>query len=362
MSRQTVLHQQHLEAGARMIDFAGWEMPLHYGSQLSEHQTVRDSAGVFDVSHMGVIDIGGEGAGDFLRYLLSNDIARLDGPGQAQYTLMLNERGGVVDDLIVYRLDNTYRCVVNSANRDTDLAWIRLHAADRRVDIEARPELAILAVNGPEAIDRVCALLPAGPSGQVRALRNFQCTVLDDWLIARTGYTGEKGLELIMPGTGAPAFWARLMAAGIQPVGLGARDTLRLEAGMNLHGHDMDEETSPLAANLEQVVAWQPTERNFIGREAVSEHRRQQQAGTLPCLTGLVLESRGVLREGQQVLTDSGEGVVTSGCFSPSLKQGIGLARIPRQSRECRVVIRDREVPARIVKPGFVRGGRRVFE
>lgn len=362
MIRQTVLHQQHLDAGARMIDFAGWDMPLHYGSQLTEHQVVRDSAGVFDVSHMGVIDIDGKGARDYLRYLLSNDIDHLDGTGQAQYTLMLNERGGVVDDLIVYRLDNTYRLVVNSANRDTDLAWIRLHAADRQVNVEARPELAILAVHGPEAIDRVCVLLPPAQSEQVRALPNFRCTLRDGWLFARTGYTGEKGLELVMPGTEAPAFWTRLMEADIQPVGLGARDTLRLEAGMNLYGHEMDEDTSPLTANLEQVVAWEPTDRNFIGREAVSEHKRQQQAGTLPCLTGVVLESRGVLREGQQVLTDSGEGVVTSGCFSPSLKQGIGLARIPRQSRECRVVIRDREVPARIVKPGFIRGGRRVFE
>lgn len=361
MSKQTVLHQQHLDAGAKMIDFAGWDMPLHYGSQLVEHQAVREKAGVFDTSHMGVIDISGPEAEAFLSYLLSNDITRLDEPGKAQYTLMLNERGGVLDDFIVYRIAKGYRLIVNSAMRDSDLTWIQLHGADRQVEITPRPTLAILAVQGPDAIEQVCSLLPAEQSAAVQALGNFRSIELGDWLFARTGYTGEKGLELIMPGTEAVTFWVELMKAGVQPVGLGARDTLRLEAGMNLYGQDMDENTSPLAANLEQVIAWQPEERNFIGREAVTEHKRQQAAGTLPCLVGVVLEARGVPREGQQVLTDKGEGILTSGCFSPSLKQGIGLARIPCQASECRVVIRNKEVAARIVKPGFVRGGRSII-
>src|SRR5690606_18082383 len=231
-----------------------------------------------------------------LKYLLSNDVGRLDAPGKAQYTLMLNEEGGVVDDLIVYRRASGWRLVLNCATRDKDLRWIARQARNFEVALLARPELAILAVHGPAAIETVCGLLPADQAERVRALGAFKATELGGWLLARTGYTGEKGLELIVPEADAPALWDSLLADGLAPVGLGARDTLRLEAGMNLYGQDMDEQVSPLAANLDNALAWEPQERRFIGRDAISGHLRLREAGSLPELRGLVMEERGVLR------------------------------------------------------------------
>lgn len=362
MTKRTALYQKHLDAGARMVDFAGWEMPINYGSQLAEHKQVREQAGVFDVSHMTVVDIHGTGALAFLRHLVTNDPAKLDVPGRALYTAMLNEQGGVIDDLIVYRLEQHYRVVVNCATREKDLAWLAKVAAGFPVELKERPELAILAVHGPEAIGKVCALLPDAQATVVGALGNFRCIELGDWFIARTGYTGEKGLEVLLPATEAPAFWDRLLAAGVLPVGLGARDTLRLEAGMNLYGHDMDESISPLAANMEQTISWEPAERDFIGRAAVAAHKQQQLAGKLPRMVGLVLETRGVLREGQKVITDTGEGVITSGTFSPTLNLSIALARVPYHSTACQVELRGGLAPVRIVKPNFVRFGKKVFE
>jgi aminomethyltransferase len=345
-----------------MVDFAGWEMPLSYGSQLAEHKRVREHAGVFDVSHMTIVDIGGADATSYLRYLLANDVAKLEQPGRALYSAMLNETGGVVDDLIVYRMQQHYRLVVNCATRAKDLRWLVKIASDFAVELRERPKLAILAVHGPAAIPIVCGLLPPAEAEQVAALGNFHCVELGDWFVARTGYTGEKGLEVLLPAGQAPALWERLLAAGVQPVGLGARDTLRLEAGMNLYGHDMDESVSPLSANMEQTISWLPEERAFVGREAVTIHQRLQAEGKLPKLVGLVLESRGVLREGQRVVTDKGEGIVTSGSFSPTLNLSIALARVPVQSTACQVEMRSGLVPVRLVKPNFVRFGKKVFE
>ncbi|MEX2366908.1 MAG: glycine cleavage system aminomethyltransferase GcvT [Pseudohongiellaceae bacterium] len=362
MNKRTSLYQKHLAAGARMVDFAGWDMPINYGSQLNEHRQVREHAGVFDVSHMTVVDIRGPGARGFLRYLLANDIDRIDAPGRALYSAMLNENGGVVDDLIVYRMHEGYRLVVNCATREKDLQWLEQQSAGFNTSITERPGLAILAVHGPESIDKVCTLLPPQQAEQVRGLGNFRGMESGDCFIARTGYTGEKGLELILPEAQAADLWDRLLAKGVSPIGLGARDSLRLEAGMNLYGHDMDESVSPLAANMEQTIAWQPEDRHFIGREAVTDHKVLQQAGKLPVLTGVVLEQRGILREGQQVITDLGKGTLTSGGFSPTLNHGIGLARIPAGSSTCRVDIRGRLEPVRIVKPNFVRFGKKIFE
>ncbi|MCB1672415.1 MAG: glycine cleavage system aminomethyltransferase GcvT [Gammaproteobacteria bacterium] len=363
MGKQTALYQKHLDAGARMIDFAGWDMPINYGSQIEEHNQVRQHAGVFDVSHMTVVDISGTQALDFLRHLLANDVARLGEVGKALYSAMLNDEGGVIDDLIVYRLQQGYRLVVNCATRTKDLQWLERQSTGFEVSINERPELAILAVHGPESIERVCAVIPAEWTDRVRALGNFRGVELPgDWLIARTGYTGEKGLELIFPATEAPGLWDRLLGVGVKPVGLGARDTLRLEAGMNLYGHDMDESISPLAANMAQTIAWEPEDRDFIGRAAIAAHRELADQQQYPILTGLVLESRGVLREGQRVITDTGEGVITSGSFSPTLKHSIALARIPPNSTACQVELRGTLTPVRIVKPNFVRFGRKVFE
>jgi aminomethyltransferase len=361
LGQRTPLYQQHLDAGAKIVDFAGWDMPLHYGSQIAEHKQVREHAGVFDVSHMTIVDVEGDAAPRYLRKLLAGDATRLV-PGMALYTIMLNESGGVIDDLIVYRREQGYRLVVNCATREKDLAWLGEVNAGNAVRLRERAEFAILAVHGPEAIDKMCALLPAEEAVKVRTLGAFRFVESGSWFVARTGYTGEKGLEVMLPGSEAPALWDRLLASGVKPIGLGARDTLRLEAGMNLYGHDMDETTSPLSANLEQVIAWEPADRDFIGRRAVTAHRGLLAEGTLPVLTGLVLETRGVLRDGQKVMTDRGEGVITSGSFSPTLNLSIALARVPVHSTVCQVDLRGVMTPARMVKPRFVRFGKKVFE
>ncbi|MEX2470373.1 MAG: glycine cleavage system aminomethyltransferase GcvT [Pseudohongiellaceae bacterium] len=362
MGQRTTLYQKHLDAGAKLVDFAGWDMPINYGSQIKEHEQVRTAAGVFDVSHMTVVDISGADAEKYLRNLLSNDVARLDSPGRALYSAMLNHDGGVIDDLIVYRMQAGYRLVVNCATRMKDLKWMANQSSGFSVFIEEKPRLAILAVHGPEAIEKVCQVLPEDQAEAVAALGNFQGVEFGDWFIARTGYTGERGVELMFPDNEAEALWDKLLAAGVQPVGLGARDTLRLEAGMNLYGQDMDEQTSPLAANMPLAIAWEPADRDFVGRDAITLHKRELDAGRLPVLVGLVLEQRGVLRAGQKVVTDKGEGVITSGTFSPTLKHSIALARIPAGSETCQVDVRGKLTPARIVKPNFVRFGKKVFD
>ena len=265
MGQQTSLYQKHLDAGAKLVDFAGWDMPINYGSQIEEHQQVRTNAGVFDVSHMTVLDISGPDTNAFLRYLLSNDVAKLDEVGRALYSAMLNENGGVVDDLILYRMENGFRIVSNCGTREKDLNWMAEQSKAFSVTIEEKPQLAILAIHGPASSEKVCQVLDQDRIAPVQALVNFRGVLLGDWFIARTGYTGEKGVEIILPNEEAPALWDKLLAAGVKPVGLGARDTLRLEAGMNLYGQDMDEDTSPLAANMEQTISWEPQDRNFLG-------------------------------------------------------------------------------------------------
>jgi aminomethyltransferase len=311
---------------------------------------------------MTVVDISGSDGEQYLRYLLANDVAKLDEVGRALYSAMLNHDGGVVDDLIVYKMSFGYRLVVNCATRSKDLAWMIEHSRGFEVSIKERPRLAILAIHGPTSIDAVCQVLSPEQSAAVVALKNFRGVELGDYFIARTGYTGEKGVELIFPEDDAPQLWDKLLAAGVKPVGLGARDTLRLEAGMNLYGHDMDESISPIAANMEQTISWEPNDHDFIGREAVTSHKQQQAAGEMPKLVGLALETRGVLREGQVVQTDTGTGIITSGSFSPTLKHSIALARIPADSTSCQVDLRGTLTPASIVTPNFVRFGKKVFE
>lgn len=367
LGQHTPLHQKHLDAGAKMIDFAGWDMPVNYGSQIEEHNCVRATAGVFDVSHMTVVDISGDDAKSYLRKLLANDVDKLNETGRALYSAMLNENGGVVDDLIVYSMSFGFRLVLNCTTREKDLAWMAKHSVGFDVSIVEKPEYAMLAVHGPESIDKVCYALDQGQlypakTAAINVLGNFCGVELGHWFIARTGYTGEKGLELIIPAAEVPVFWDKLLAAGVKPIGLGARDSLRLEAGMNLYGHDMDEETSPLAANMEQTIAWQPQDRDFVGRSAVTRHRQEQAAGSIPRLVGLVLEQRGVLREGQKIVCENGQGTITSGGFSPTLKHSIALARIPTNSHSCQAEIRGTLTPVRIVKPNFVRFGKKVFE
>ena len=356
MTKQTVLNATHRAHGARMVDFGGWDMPLNYGSQIDEHHHVRRDAGMFDVSHMTVVDLRGPRVREFLRYLLANDVDKLAKSGKALYSCMLDERGGVIDDLIVYFIDESFfRMVVNAATREKDLAWIGQHAQRFDVGVTERRDLAMIAVQGPRARDAVHGLLDPADAARVAKLGKFSAAPAGELFVARTGYTGEDGYEIIVPGSQAAALWQRLAAAGVKPCGLGARDTLRLEAGMNLYGQDMDESTSPLEAALAWTVALDG-ERDFIGRAALE----QQKAGGVPRrMVGLVMEEKGVLRHGQKLATAAGDGEILSGTFSPTLGKSIAFARVPAgELGDVHVDIRGRAVPVRIVKPPFVRDGK----
>jgi len=357
MGQRTPLYDLHLALGAKMVDFGGWDMPLHYGSQVEEHHQVRRDCGVFDVSHMTVIDVAGSQAKAWLQYLLANDVERLGSPGRALYSAMLNEQGGVVDDMIVYRTDSGYRLVVNAATRDQDLAWMNAQLGGFDVQLLERPELAMLAIQGPQARHRISELVSQSRSQLIQQLKPFEGRSDGDWFIARTGYTGEDGLEIVLPAEQAPAFFNDLVGAGISPIGLGARDTLRLEAGMNLYGQDIDLNVSPLSANMAWTIAWEPSTRDFIGRAALE---RQRAEGPGLKLVGLVLEERGVLRAHQVVrIAEVGEGEITSGSFSPTLSKSIALARVPMATADrAEVEIRGKWYPVRVVRPTFVRHGK----
>ena len=357
MGQRTPLYDLHLALGAKMVDFGGWDMPLHYGSQVEEHHEVRRDCGVFDVSHMTVIDVTGVQAKEWLQHLLANDVERLNTPGRALYSAMLNEKGGVVDDMIVYLMPNGYRLVVNAATRDQDLAWMSAQLPGYDVQLLERAELALLAVQGPQARHKVAELVTHKRSELIQKLKPFEGQSDGDWFIARTGYTGEDGLEIILPAEQAPGFFNDLVGAGISPIGLGARDTLRLEAGMNLYGQDIHLSVSPLSANMAWTIAWEPTSRRFIGRDALEAEKR---GGVQLKLVGLVLEERGVLRAHQVVrIADVGEGEITSGSFSPTLSKSIALARVPTATADrAEVEIRGKWYPVRVVKPTFVRLGK----
>ena len=355
MSKHTPLYNAHITAGARMVDFGGWEMPINYGSQIEEHNKVRQAAGMFDVSHMTVVDINGAQARHFLSYLLANDVAKLQTPGRAFYTCMLNEEGGIVDDLITTFLDETFfRMVVNAATHDKDLAWINLQAKAFDVVVEERPELAMIAVQGPLARETVLALLPKADASVAAEMKPFNAGQFGDLFISRTGYTGEDGFEISLPAEAAVVLWEQLLAAGVAPCGLGARDTLRLEAGMNLYGQDMEETVTPLESALGWTVALKD-DRVFIGRDALLA---QKARGLENKLVGLVLKDRGVLRPGQRIITQAGGGVTTSGSFSPTLQKAIAFARIPQKASEtCQVDIRGKLLDCSIVRPPFARNG-----
>ena len=362
MAKRTPLYEAHLAHGAKIVDFGGWDMPLHYGSQIEEHHHVRRTAGMFDVSHMTVVDLTGDTTRAFLRYLLANNVDRLQVSGKALYTCMLNERGGVIDDLIVYFLrEDWFRLVVNAATRDKDMAWISAQAQAFKVTVTERPELAMIAVQGPQARKHVHALLDAELRAKAAALAPFNAADGGELFVARTGYTGEDGYEVILPEARASGFWNALAQAGVKPCGLGARDTLRLEAGMNLYGADMTEDTTPLVSGLTWTVAWEPVERGFIGRPALETQR----AGGVPQkLVGLVLEGKGVLRNHQKVVVAGvGEGEITSGSFSPTLGVAIALARVPAATgASCQVDMRGKLMAARVVKAPFVRNGKSCIE
>jgi aminomethyltransferase len=361
MTKTTVLYNAHKAAKAVFMDFAGWSMPLHYGSQIAEHNYVRTAAGMFDVSHMGVVDVVGTESKQFLSILLANDIDKLSAPGKALYSCMLNEAGGVIDDLIVYLMqDNYYRLVVNAGCTTKDLAWIQQQGNKYQVEIKHRNDLAIIAVQGPQALQKIANSFDIGLADQLQKLSKFSCLQYKSWFVGRTGYTGEDGVEIILPTTEAEQCWQSLSQQGIHPVGLGARDTLRLEAGLNLYGNDMDENVSPLESNLTWTVSFLNQGRNFIGRKALE---LQLISGLKQQLLAIVLKDKGVLRHGQKVLDATHEvGVVTSGSYSPTLQQAIGLIRVALpQNKDYFVEIRGIKHLVCVIHPPFVKKGKTSF-
>lgn len=362
---KTPINAAHLQAGAKMVDFGGWEMPLHYGSQVEEHHTIRNHAGMFDVSHMVVSDLIGTGAADYLSKLLANDIARINNSnaliGKALYSCMLNEEGGVIDDLIVYWMGgDRYRIVTNAATRENDLSWMNSVLEGFDATLTEQSKVAMVAVQGPEARELVIAWgadkLGAEVGKDIKSLERFFATEYDGWFIGRTGYTGEDGFEVMMVEDKATLFWEEMLIAGVKPCGLGARDTLRLEAGMMLYGSDLDAVTTPLESALSWSVGLDPAERRFIGRELLDE---QKERGVNRKLVGVLLDGRGVMRDHQKLLFGGEQvGEITSGGFSPTLNRTIALARIRADVTEnCEVEMRGKMVPVIIQRPLFVRNG-----
>jgi len=359
----TPLHDVHVNAGAKMVDFGGWDMPLHYGSQKDEHHFVRNNAGMFDVSHMTMIDIHGFEARAFLSYLLANDVAKLKVSGKALYSCMLNEQGGVVDDLICYYLDEDFfRLVVNASTREKDIAWINQAAENFDVEVLPRPEATMIAVQGPNAraiaVKELSKLINLNQDKALE-IKPFNSIDGESFFLARTGYTGEDGFEVTLLAGDAVKYWNLLAAAGVEPCGLGARDTLRLEAGMNLYGNDMDETTSPLVSALSWTIPMD-NEREFIGRDAL---QAEKDKGVEQKLIGLLLEGKGIMRSHLRVLTEHGEGEITSGGYSPTLERSIAYARVPKKAKgTVQVDIRGRMVDARMTKLSFVRHGKPQLE
>lgn len=362
MLKTTPLIHQHQLAGAKLVDFSGWQMPLHYGSQIQEHHLVRQDAGMFDVSHMAIVDVSGKDALSYLQYLFANDVGKLDQIGKALYTCMLNTTGGIIDDLIVYRMsEGDYRLVLNAGTREKDWHWLVSQKKKFEVDLIQRDDLAMVALQGPNAVTKIMPLFEDSEQNTLKALKPFQGTTVNGIFYSRTGYTGEDGFEIQVPVKRVNELWQNLLSVGIKPCGLGARDTLRLEAGLNLYGVDMDETTTPLESNLGWTVAFEPASRNFIGRKILET----QQKANHKKMVGLVLETSGVLRNHQRVLIpNNGIGEITSGSFSPTLGYAIALARLPfdLNSEVCEVEIRQKKVPVKIVQPPFVRKGKKVYK
>ena len=359
MGFKTTLYATHQSMGGKLVDFGGWDMPLHYGSQIEEHNHVRQASGMFDVSHMTVVDVRGDDAKAYLQYLLANDVVKIESiPGKALYSGMLNPDGGVIDDLIVYNMGGWFRTVVNCGTREKDLAWMTKIAANFKVELKERTDLSMIAIQGPNAIKLTKSVVSHARSNVINSLKIFQGLPEGEWFIARTGYTGEDGLEIMLPNDEVVGFWYALAAAGVPPCGLAARDTLRLEAGMNLYGHEMDDNVSPLFANMGWTIAWNPSDRNFIGRSAIEAEKN---AGPAFKLVGLVLRERGVMRADQIVSVAGTEqkGVITSGTFSPTLGYSIALARVPVSiGDQCHVDMRGKQVLVDVVAPNFVRNGK----
>lgn len=364
MANQTPLYEQHLALGAKIAVFQNWSLPLNFGSQIDEHHAVRQQAGMFDVSHMMVTDIEGAGSQDFLRYILANNIDKLSQPGRALYSLMLNESGGIIDDLIVYFLaPNKYRIVSNAGTRQRVSQWFEQHAHQFECHHYTRNDLVMIAVQGPHALNMIQPFLPTQVATHTAQLKPFHICDADNWFIAATGYTGESGVEVLLPIKEGQKFWTDCNELGVTPCGLGARDTLRLEAGFCLYGQDMDEQTSPFACRLDWTLALEPSERDFIGKKALLEARKN----TNEDFVGLVMRERGVMRTKmplyQHEQQEEAIGFVTSGGFSPTLGCSIALARVKKTTTQTAYVcLRQGWIRVDVVDPVFFRRGKIVVK
>ena len=363
MPKKTPLYQKHLQANGKMVDFAGWSMPINYGSQLKEHNQVRNDAGMFDVSHMVILDISGSQCKAWLRKLLANDVDKIPDYGKALYSCMCNLDGGIIDDLIVYHFtDEQYRIVVNAATREKDLAWMQQQSQGFDVAIKERDDLAMIAIQGPNVIAKSQKVFSAEQQKKITPLKRFYAEQIGSMMVARTGYTGEDGYEVMLPAEQAEDFWDKCLQAGIAPCGLGARDTLRLEAGMNLYGTDMDESVTPLDSGLAWTVSLQDQTRQFNGREKIEQQKQQQD---FKQFTGLVLLAKGILRNHLPLFAANEEqqvGEITSGSFSPTLQKSIAMARLDRAVEDLEVEIRAKRLPVKQVKMPFVKAGKASFE
>ncbi len=345
-----------------MIDFHGWDMPINYGSQLSEHEQVRNSCGIFDVSHMTILDFEGKDVKEFLRKLLANDINSLNEDFDGLYSALLNESGGILDDLIAYKLESGYRLVFNCATRESDISWVVSQVGDMNVSFSERLDLSMIAMQGPDVFEVLSRCFSAETSNELKKKRPFQGLMENGTLVTTTGYTGEKGVEIMIDNEKANSLWQKAIQSGARPVGLAARDTLRLEAGMNLYGFEMDKMISPLECNMAWTVSLKDKERSFIGKEAFELKKKN---GDHDLLKGLLFEDRCIVRSNQEIFFDekkTKKGIVTSGTYSPTLKKSIALARIVHSDKEtCLAEVRGKIFTAAIGQPRFIKEGKIVF-
>ena len=363
MTQKTALFDLHLAATAKMVDFYGWNMPLNYGSQLQEHVAVRNNCGAFDISHMTFLDLQGKNCKSFLRTLLANDISNLEDDGDGMYSAMLNESGGVIDDLIIYKMPFGYRLIVNCATRKKDIKWISNHIDDSSVVMLERKDISMLAIQGPKYNEVISHCLPSSLLTELENKNTFQGVLEGDLFVSKTGYTGELGVEVMLPSKNVEEIWNSVIKNGASPVGLGARDTLRLEAGLNLYGSEMDESISPLECNMQWTVSLNDVDRNFIGKESYLKKAKENQNLNL---FGLVVEERAILRSKEIVYLEEDaavSGTVTSGSYSPTLKKSIALVRMPStNSKFCFAELRGKKIYAKIGIPRFVKEGRIIFK
>ena len=358
MGKHTALYTKHLESNASFTLLGDWEVPNHYHSATHEHLAVRQHAGMFDVSHMTIVDIRGIDAEAYLQKLLANNVSRLENTGQALYSTMLNNNGGIIDDVILYNMGNWYRIISNGHTRNQSIEWMTAHATGYEISLTERPELCLIAIQGPKAISCVKKLYPDAAE-LIDSLNRFEGKTLSHWFYSRTGYTGEDGLEITLPEEDAAELWQTLLDAGVVPCGLQAADSLRIEAGFNFYGKEMSEQESPLTSNMAHSIAWQPEDRAFLGRDALSA---EQARGVDFKLVGLVLPQHAAASTGQALTDAENSGVITSATYSPSLNTNIAIARVPATTQDkCQVSIDGNLVSATVINLPFVRKGKKQF-